>query len=932
MSNPQFLANTLSVPALVSSASDGTAGDHASGNANVSADGHYALFESMATNLVSSDTNGFQDIFEKDLWTGTTIRISTNAQGEQSAGNAEYARFGASDTQVVFDSNAPDLITPTPHASHFEVYVKDLVSGKVTLASATPTGTEGNADSQHGVVSPDGNRVAFQSLATNLIGADTNNASDVYIKDLVSGQVVRASTTASGGEANGQSADVAWSPDGQSVVFDSNASNLVAGDTNGAYDIFVKNLTTGAIIRVSTAANGAQANGHSLNASFTPDGVSVVFESTATNLVPGGTTGGREVFEKNLTTGAVTLLSTGVAGEANGPSFHAVNGGQFTAFESFGSNLSNGAALGHRDVFVGSSAGVALRALGADGAALNADSLYPALSADGATLVFQSSATNAVSGVTNGFENVYAEHLRPTVATGAVTANGAATSGRLLFSDADPNATHSVSIVAPEGAIGVFTATLAADTTHGQVGAIDWHMGSEGLGSLAPGQMRTETFTVNVTDASGNTASEAVTLTLTGSALPVIANPDVVTVNASATTGDLRGTLLANDTIPAGDHVTITAVDASGTLGSVAIDPMTGAVTYTAGLSAYYGLTQGQSAADHFAYTIHDANTGATSTAQVNVTVNGIASPSATDGADTLIAAPGGSTLNGGAGNDTLIGNGGHDVLIGGTGADTLIAGTGDTVFSVDNTGDRVSAPANGGHDIVVSTIDYALPANVQDLVLVGGDVNGTGNALANHIAGTDGNNVLDGGVGGADVLAGGNGNDTYIVNNPGDQVIEQAAAGNDTILTALPSYILPANVENLAYSGTGAFTGVGNDLGDVIQGGPSNNALTGGAGNDRITGGAGNDTIDGGAGADILWGGAGANTFVEHKGEAQGDLIGDFNTHGAGDKIELTGWGAGTTLTATGSGQYTIHDGVDGHVEVLTIVGPVHPADVMFG
>lgn len=931
MSTPQFLDDTLSAPVLVSSASDGTAGNHASGRSSVSADGRYALFESEATNLVSGDTNGFQDIFEKNLLTGATTRVSVNAGGGQSNGDAENARFGASDTQIVFDSNAPDLVTPTPGASHFEVYVKDLVSGALMLASAAPAGIAGNGDSTNGVVSPDGANVAFQSLATNLIGADANQAADIYIKNLTSGQVFRASTSASEGEANGQSGDVAWSPDSHSVVFESNASNLVAGDTNGSYDIFTKNLVTGAITRISTTADGTQANGHSFHASFTPDGGSVVFESTATNLMPGGTTGGRDVFEKNLTTGAVTLLSTGAAGQANGPSYDAANGGQFTAFESLASNLSSADTAGHRDIFVGTSAGAALRALGAGGAQLNADSLHPQLSGDGSTLVFQTAATNAVGGVSSGLFNIYAEHLTPTVATGAVTANGPSTGGRLLFSDPDPNATHTVGITAPQGAIGDFTATLAADSTNGQVGAIDWHMGSGGLASLAPGATRTETFQVNVTDAGGHTASEAVTLTLTGAALPAAANADTVSVTVNTTTGDLRATLLANDMIPAGDHATITGVDTTGTQGTINVDPATGAITYMASLSAYYALAQGQSATDHFAYTIHDS-VGATSTAQVSVTVNGIASPAATDGADILIAAPGGSTLNGIAGDDTLIGNGGHDVLIGGPGADTMIAGTGDTVFSVDNAGDQVIAPANGGHNSVVSTIDYTLPANVQDLVLVGGDVNGTGNALSNRIAGTDGNNVLDGGVGGADVLAGGLGNDTYTVNNPGDQVIEQPNTGNDTVLTSLSSYTLPANVENLVYTGTGAFAGTGNDLGDLIQGGPGTALLTGGAGTDRITGGAGNDTLNGGAGADILWGGLGANIFVEHRGEAQGDLIGDFNTHGTRDKIELAGWGAGTTLTASGSGQYTVHDGVDGHIEMLTIVGPVHPTDVIFG
>src|SRR5690606_23448384 len=129
--------------------------------------------------------------------------------------------------------------------------------------------------------------------------------------------------------------------------------------------------------------------------------------------------------------------------------------------------------------------------------------------------------------------------------------------------------------------------------------------------------------------------------------------------------------------------------------------------------------------------------------------------------------------------------------------------------------------------------------------------------------------------------LVGGTGNDTYIVDDLGDTVVELAGAGNDIVQTSLPSYMLDANVERMTYTGTGEFTGAGNELNNVIVGGSGGDSLYGALGDDRLVGGEGDDYLDGGAGDDILNGaegndaihggagndtinvGAGANTIV---------------------------------------------------------------------
>ncbi|TBX71499.1 calcium-binding protein, partial [Rhizobium laguerreae] len=186
------------------------------------------------------------------------------------------------------------------------------------------------------------------------------------------------------------------------------------------------------------------------------------------------------------------------------------------------------------------------------------------------------------------------------------------------------------------------------------------------------------------------------------------------------------------------------------------------------------------------------------------------------------------------------------NTLDGGDGADTLRGGRANDIYYVDDAGDVILEDVGGGTDLIVTALSaYALTniTNVERLFFTGtGDFTGTGNALANVIAGGAGNDTLDGGAG-ADTLAGGAGNDIYIVDVASDVVIELANAGTDEIRTSLASYSMAmANVENLAYTGSAAFTGLGNALANTITGGIGNDTLNGGAGADTLIGGTGND------------------------------------------------------------------------------------------
>ena len=226
------------------------------------------------------------------------------------------------------------------------------------------------------------------------------------------------------------------------------------------------------------------------------------------------------------------------------------------------------------------------------------------------------------------------------------------------------------------------------------------------------------------------------------------------------------------------------------------------------------------------------------------------------------------------SGNDVLNGAAGNDTLDGGVGADALVGGPGNDVYLVDNAMDRVTEHFGEGVDTVMSSITYVLPANVDNLTLIGSaSIDATGNGLDNTITGNAGNNTLFGDLG-ADTLIGGAGNDTYIIGDV-DTIVD--SAGIDAVQTYIP-WTLAAGLENLTLLGSAAF-GVGNASNNVITGNDADNPLLrgdggadvifGGAGNDWIDGDsgnnllpvgqtAGNDTVDGGAGDDTVLGGDG--------------------------------------------------------------------------
>ena len=290
------------------------------------------------------------------------------------------------------------------------------------------------------------------------------------------------------------------------------------------------------------------------------------------------------------------------------------------------------------------------------------------------------------------------------------------------------------------------------------------------------------------------------------------------------------------------------------------------------------------------------------------------------NGNDTLKGGIGADLLLGGADQDQLFGGPGRDTLKGGSGADKMTGGDGNDEFHVKQAGDKVFEASGGGNDLVISSRSFTLPAHVEDLDLIGGNLNGTGNATGNEINGTKGKNKLIG-LGGKDQLFGDAGNDTLIGGLGDDKIFGQA--GDDTAIYKGST----AFRVDLRKTG-GQATGQGNDTlggvehvttgggGDRLYGNTSNNKLTGNGGKDLLNGFGGKDTLLGGAGNDRILGGkmddtlnGGANNDTLRGDQGSDSLIG-----GAGIDVGIY-FGNKTRYTVTkfGGDKYKIVDTTGG-------------------
>jgi Tol biopolymer transport system component len=452
----------------VSETSSGVAADDYAYQPAISADGRHTAFVSSARNLVAGDTNRWcpelvvkscPDIYVQDGATGIIRLVSVATDGTQANALSEHPAISADGRFVAFTSYASNLVPGDTNESP-DIFVHDrdadedgvydergaIRTERVSVASDGTQTARGESLVLRPSISADGRYVVFSSTSGRLVSGDTNGLSDVFLRDLVNKTTERVSISANNGQTNGHAAALglpsAVSDGGRYVAFWSDASNIVAGDTNGKYDVFVRDRQESKTTRVSVASDGTQlgfGDGAAFS-SLSADGRFVAFQTNAANLVPGDNNTTTDVFVRDrdsdgdgifdeadaVATTRVSVASTGAEGTGGGASIPVLSaGGRYVAFESTMTNLVPGDTNASKDVFIHDRAsGVTERiSVASSGSQAARGGFWPSLSRDGRYAPFVSTSTDLVAGDTSGdYDDVFLRDLGPGVGVGRVTA------------------------------------------------------------------------------------------------------------------------------------------------------------------------------------------------------------------------------------------------------------------------------------------------------------------------------------------------------------------------------------------------------------------------------------------------------------------------------------------------------------------------------
>jgi len=412
-------ARAAVVTERISITSYGGSSNGASWWPSFSSDGRHVAFYSGGGNIVLGDTNHVYDVFVRDRLFQTVEVVSLSSLGEIGNAASYEPAISRDGRYVAFTSGATNL-TPGDTNGVTDIVVRDRDAGLTLLASVSPTGSAADGESLWCSITEDGRYVAFQSSASNLLQGETILWPSVYVRDMVSGTTEYICRPSGGGRANEVSVKPSITPDGRYVAYRSYASNLVTGDTNGFSDVFLWDRNTGVSERVSVATlTGAEGNGETLSRpAVTPEGRYVVFSSAADNLVPGDTNGKWDVFIRDRNTGVterVSVSSDEVEGNDESgfeaPLLAVSDDGQYVAFASAASNLVAGDTNEKWDVFVrdrvaGTTERVSVSSAGVEGND-HAGRVSVAMTPDGETVGFDSLASNLVLIDTNRTPDVF---------------------------------------------------------------------------------------------------------------------------------------------------------------------------------------------------------------------------------------------------------------------------------------------------------------------------------------------------------------------------------------------------------------------------------------------------------------------------------------------------------------------------------------------
>lgn len=384
---------------LVSADSRGNPGNADSYAASISADGRYVAFDSNATNLVSGDTNGTFDIFVRDRQTKTTTMISIDSSSNQMDSDSSFPSISADGCCIVFQSDASPINMPADSAAG-NIFIHILPTGTTDMVTIGPQGNPGNMGSVFPSLSANGRYVVFASRATNLVaGVGIIAQSQILIRDLQTDTTALVSADSSGNQGNSGSAHQSVSADGRYVAFMSNATNLVPGDTNGTFDIFIRDRQTNTTTLISVDSSGNPGDNESQAPSISANGRYVAFASRATNFVSGSANGNWEIYVRDWQTNSTILLSVDSnnnPGDGNSMSPSISADGRYVAFSSYATNLVSGITKGAwriyvRDRLAGVTSVVSLEPTANQN---SVDNYFPSISADGHYVAFESCITD----------------------------------------------------------------------------------------------------------------------------------------------------------------------------------------------------------------------------------------------------------------------------------------------------------------------------------------------------------------------------------------------------------------------------------------------------------------------------------------------------------------------------------------------------------
>lgn len=378
----------------------------------ISQDGRYVAFSTSSTTIVSGDTNGDPDIFVRDRKLGTTVRANVSSTGaELSQGYGSGFNMSANGRFIIFASNNNNVVPGDTNGVR-DLFIRDLKNNTTERVSLTYAGgqsagaTDGEAD-----ISADGRYVVFTTAASDFVSGDTNGVYDIFVRDRKLSTTTLLSKSNSGALANAQARWPSISCDGSYVTFVSGATNLVSGDTNGFSDVFLVDRIADEVANITLAGNGAVGSGY---ADVSCSGGKIVMRSDASNLIANDTNGVADIFTYKIFDDVYERVNVNSAGgqtslSSPGTTMNAMDfSGRYITFSS-DEALTMDDTNNTRDVFLKDSEDGSIQRVSKRSSTVEASgsSQLSHMSLDGREVVYASGDTGLVTGDTNSSEDIF---------------------------------------------------------------------------------------------------------------------------------------------------------------------------------------------------------------------------------------------------------------------------------------------------------------------------------------------------------------------------------------------------------------------------------------------------------------------------------------------------------------------------------------------